>query len=129
RALGAGLAGRALFGGLSTLMREILPHDSAVVGIFEDEGRLTRLHALSAPAGWTLPETAQSPYPQALHSAWEFGLHHDLPANPIERDRPITLLGTRSAMRLPIYLEGRIAGYVAPNSLEPNRYTQAGILI
>src|SRR5262245_28209295 len=89
RTLGAALDVRDVFDELSRVTREILPHESSVVGVFEAGGRQIRLHALSAPTGWTLPAVMQTQYPDALTSAFEFALHHDLAAHQLERDRPM----------------------------------------
>jgi transcriptional regulator with GAF, ATPase, and Fis domain len=126
--LAAALDVRDVFGTLSSLTRDILPHDSAIIATFEDGGRRVRLHALSAPPGWTVPELMDSPYPDALHFGWEFALHHDLSRNPIERHL-IARFGIRSAMRLPIELDGRIAGLLSFNTFTPNAYTQADVVV
>jgi transcriptional regulator with GAF, ATPase, and Fis domain len=128
-ALGTALDIRDIFGRLSTLTRAILPHDTAVVGMFEGDGSTIRPYALSAPDGWTMPAVMTSPYPNALHSTWEFALHHDLAANPIERNWPMARLGMRSAMRLPIRIDGRNAGVLTFNSYAPNLYTQADVIV
>ncbi|HKB12936.1 MAG TPA: sigma 54-interacting transcriptional regulator [Vicinamibacterales bacterium] len=120
---------RDVFDRLSALTREMLPHDSAIVGVFEDGGRSVRLHALSAPAGWTLPPVMPNYYPDAMTSAWEFALHHHLSLNPLERDRPTARLGIESTIRLPLYWDGRIRGILVFNSREPNRYTLDDVIV
>src|SRR5262249_19769148 len=129
RMLGAALDVRDVFDELSRLTREILPHESSVVGIFEDGGRQVRLHALSAPTGWTLPEVMQSQYPDALTRASEFRLPHVRVSNPLERDRPLARLGIQSSIRLPLYIGGRLHGILVFNAREVNRYTQDDVIV
>jgi transcriptional regulator with GAF, ATPase, and Fis domain len=127
--LGTALDVRDVFDTLSALTRQILPHESAIVGVFEGGDRHVRLHALSAPAGWTLPAVMPNQYPEALTSAWEFALHYDLRANPLERDRPVVRLGIQSAIRLPLHHDGTLRGILVFNALEPRRYTQDDVIV
>src|SRR5499427_3450691 len=129
RTLGAALDVRDVFDELSRVTREILPHESSVVGVFEEGGRQVRLHALSAPTGWTLPTVMRSQYPDALTSAFEFALHHDLASNPLERDRPAARLGVQSAIRLPLYVGGQLRGILVFNTREVHRYTQHDVIV
>ncbi|HXI28095.1 MAG TPA: GAF domain-containing protein, partial [Vicinamibacterales bacterium] len=130
RTLAAALDIRDVFDQLSTLTRGIIPHESSVVGVFEDDGgRVFRLHALSAPTGWTMPPVMRSQYPEALTHAWEFALHHDLPRHPLEHDRPIVKLGIQSAIRMPLYVGGVVRGILVFNARDPHSYTQDDVIV
>jgi len=122
---------RDVFEQLSAVARRVLPHDSAFAFVFVPVGDQVRirLHALSAPKEWHIPEVIDNPYPYAMTEGWEFAIHHDLSADPIERDLPGTRLGLRSALRLPFSLDGRVAGAVAFSSFAPGRYREADVPI
>jgi transcriptional regulator with GAF, ATPase, and Fis domain len=127
--LASALDVRDVFGRLSMLARKILPHDSAVAAMFEGDGGTVSLHALSAPAGSTLPAVIPSPYPNALHRGWEFALHHDLASNPKEREWPMAHLGMRSAMSLPLDLNERVVGMLTFSAFAPHFYSQADVIV
>jgi transcriptional regulator with GAF, ATPase, and Fis domain len=129
--LSAALDLRDVFDQLSAVARRVLPHDSAFAFVFidVDDQIKIRLHALSAPKDWHIPEVIDNPYPYAMTEGWDFAIHHDLSADPIERDLPGTRLGLRSAVRLPFSLDGRVAGAVAFSSFQPNRYREADVPI
>src|SRR5262249_57856297 len=78
---------------------------------------------------WALPPVMQSQYPDALTSAFEFALHHDLAAHPLERDRPMARLGVQSAIRLPLYIGGHLRGILVFNARELRRYTQDDVIV
>ena len=102
---------REVFGQLSEITRQVLPHDTALVGVgIAGDMHRIRLHALSVPKAWQLPEVIDNPYPIPLTDGWDFAVHYDLSAHPVERDRPVTHHGLRSALRLPIWLDGRVQG-------------------
>ena len=131
RTLTGALDLRDVFSQLSTVARRVLPHDSAFALMFmRAEGHIKiRLHALSVPDGWQLPEVIDNPYPDEMTEGWDFAVHHDLSADPTERNLPATRLGLRSAVRLPVRLDGRMAGAVIFSSFEPRRYSEADVPI
>jgi transcriptional regulator with GAF, ATPase, and Fis domain len=122
RALSGALDLRDVFDQLSAIARRVLPHDSAFVMIISDDRRRVRLHALSVPADWRLPEEIENPYPHAMTDGWDFAVHHDLSADPVERDLAGSRAGLRSAIRLPFRLDGRVAGALVLSSFQPNQY-------
>jgi len=122
---------REVFDRLSQVAQRVLPHDTAFGLLFirvNDQIKI-RLHALSAPPDWQLPEVIDNPYPSEMTEGWEFGLHHDMSIDPTERDLPATRMGLRSSLRLPIWMDGRAAGAVIFSAFQPNRYTVADVPI
>jgi transcriptional regulator with GAF, ATPase, and Fis domain len=127
-ALGTALDMRDVFGQLSAIAHRVVPHESAVVVIFEADAKQIRLHALSATAGFDLPQVFDNPYPQALTRGWEYGVHRDLVADPLEGPLAQTHKGLlRSALRLPIRAGGIVIGALAFASLTKNQYTDADV--
>jgi Nif-specific regulatory protein len=82
---------------------------------------------LSTPPGWALPEVVDNPYPDSLNEGFDFALHHDLAANPIEKDSVGARLGQRSALRIAIRMQGRVHGVLAFGSFQPNQYRDADV--
>ena len=126
-ALGTALDIREVFGQLSAVAQRVLPHDAALVGILQHDQRQVRLHALSTPPAWALPEVIDNPYPDSLNEGFDFALHHDLAANPIEKDSVGARLGQRSALRIAIRMQGRVHGVLAFGSFQPNQYCEADV--
>jgi hypothetical protein len=119
---------RDVFGQLSVVARRVLAHDFAIVGLYED-GRRIRPHALSAPAGWTIPEVVESPYPTPVGGSWSFGITHDLARHPVEHSMPAAVLGLRSAVRVPIRIGDRMSGVLNFSAFQSHRYTDADVAI
>jgi transcriptional regulator with GAF, ATPase, and Fis domain len=122
---------RDVFDQLSAAARRVLPHDSAFGLLFtrvNDQTKI-RLHALSVPAGWQLPDVVDNPYPEEMTDGWDFAVHHDLTVDPAERNQAPTRLGLRSSLRLPIRIDGRVAGAVIFSSFRPHTYTVADVPI
>jgi transcriptional regulator with GAF, ATPase, and Fis domain len=126
-ALGTALDIREVFAQLSAVAQRVLPHDAALVGILRPDQRKVRLHALSTPAAWTLPEVVDNPYPDALNQGFDFAVHRDLTANPIETGGIGAKLGQRSALRIAIRLQGRVYGVLALSSFQPNQYSEVDV--
>src|SRR5262245_8038347 len=116
---------RDVFDQLSKVAQHVLPHDSAFALLFtrvNDQTRI-RLHAISAPATWKLPEVVDNPYPEEMTEGWDFAVHPDMSVDPTERNQPAARLGLKSSLRLPIWIDGRVTGAVIFSSFQPNRYT------
>src|SRR5262249_19772285 len=79
------LALRDVFGEWSGLLRQALPHDVSLIGLYAGSHRRLRLHALNVPAGWTLPSHVDNPYPAPLDNGCNFTVHRDMATHPIER--------------------------------------------
>ena len=121
---------RDVFERLSAIARPALPHDTCVVGIHNDDHTEVRLHALSgAQSLGGLPEVVPNPYPKALAASREFAIIRDLATHPFERDGPGARLGLRSALRLPLRLDGQPRGVLDFSSAEPGRYREADLPI
>ena len=120
---------REVFGHLSEIARQVLPHDAAIVGVGIGDMRQIRLRALSAPPDWQLPEEIRNPYPLASTEGFDFAVHHDLAAHRVERDRPPARRGFRSSLRLPVWFDGRVQGALDFSAFAPNQFVAADIAI
>ena len=116
---------RDVFERLSGIARPALPHDTCVVGIHNEDHTQVRLHALSGGASLVgLPEVVPNPYPKALAVSREFAIIRDLVSHPFEQGGVGARLGLRSALRLPLSLDGQLRGVLDFSSVEPARYTE-----
>jgi len=121
---------RDVFDRLSDIARRVLPHDASVVGIHSDDETLIHLHALSGTnTRGQLPEVVPNPYPAPLTTSWEFAIHRNLATHPIERRGAGVHLGFQSALRLPLWMDGRLKGVMDFSSFELNRYSEADLPI
>src|SRR5262245_61137233 len=129
QALGSALDLREVFNELSAVARRAVPHDLSVVSLHEDEHHRIRRYALSAPAGWTLPDVVENPYPTQLSSAWTSVFVHDLAKHPLEQNLDHAMLGLRSAVRVRIQLDDGTSGGLDFSAFGPDRYTDADVPI
>jgi len=116
---------RDVFERLSAMARPALPHDTCVVGIHNEDHTEVRLHALSgATSLGGMPEVVPNPYPKALTASREFAIIRDLATHPFERDGVGARLGLRSALRLPLVVDGQLRGVLDFSSAEAGRYSE-----
>jgi transcriptional regulator with GAF, ATPase, and Fis domain/putative methionine-R-sulfoxide reductase with GAF domain len=121
---------RDVFERLSGIARRALPHDTCVVGIHTEDHTQVRLHALSGAASLVgLPEVVPNPYPKALTTSREFAIIRDLAGHPFEHDGVGARLGLRSALRLPLLLDGQLKGVLDFSSVEAGCYSETDLPI
>jgi transcriptional regulator with GAF, ATPase, and Fis domain len=128
-ALGTALDMRVVFAQISAVARRVLPHDIASVGIHSRDRRQIRLYALSTTPAWIPPEVVDNPNRGALEEGWDFVLHHDLSANPMETAMPGANVGLRSTLRVAIRMQGRVHGVLDFSSFRANCYSEADVPI
>ena len=119
---------REVFDRLSAISRDALPHDMLMLGLFNDDLTTLTLYAQTRERA-DLGRVLQQPYPPAFTRAWDFDILDDRWSHPLERDRPPSVQGVRSAVRLAIRLDDRIIGGLAFNAREPGRYTSADVTV
>jgi transcriptional regulator with GAF, ATPase, and Fis domain len=64
-----------------------------------------------------------------LTTAWEFQIFDDLQSDPVERKEPPGQAGYRALLRIPIRVQGALAGVIDFASLTPGLYTSADVLV
>ena len=119
---------RDVFDQLSVISQAALPHDMLALGLFNDQLTTLTMYARTG-RGSDLGRVFPQPYPPALTRAWHFDILDDRTVYPLERDRPPTLAGMRSSLRLPFTLEGRVVGGLAFHAREPARFSSADVLV
>ncbi len=121
---------RDVFTRVSEIAREVIPHDVIGLPVVTED----REHAVAfAIAG--MPVTAYPP-PHVISDAarpllvqpWEFEIWDDLQQHP-EQDQHSSALGYRSALNVPICLEGQMVGLLAFLSRTPALYRRPDVVV
>ncbi len=121
---------RDVFERLSEIAQRVLPHESSVVGINNEDRTEIRLHALSGDAArGGVPAVVPNPYPPTVVDTREFAIVRDLTTHPIEQHGVGARMGFRSGLRMPLWLDGEIKGMLDFSSRELNRYSEDDVPI
>jgi two-component system response regulator AtoC len=121
---------RDVFNRVSEIASQVIPHDAIALPVVTED----REHAIAfAMAG--VPATAYPPRHRIsdanrrlLVEPWEFEICDDLQQNP-ELDPESSGLGYRSALRVPVRLEGQLAACLVFFSRTPALYRKADVLV
>ena len=113
---------------VSDIAQIVLAHDAMVLPVLLPDRAHVRFHVTKAPDGAKFPEVMEIPE-HLRNSAWEFDLVDDLQSDPAQRNFAAAKLGYRSALRVPIRVEGQLAAGVGFFSFTPSAYTTADILV
>jgi transcriptional regulator with GAF, ATPase, and Fis domain len=132
RALAGALDVRDVFGQLSETARRVVPHDASLIFTVSEDRQRVQLYALNLPDGITLPQEGEATYPPTLIDAWQFAIHHDLLAHPLEKSGAAAKFGLRSAIRVPIrplgLADGRIRA-LSFTAFAPHQFTTGDVPI
>jgi PAS domain S-box-containing protein len=116
-----------VFERIAEIARKVLPHDAIGLPVLIGEGNLARRYASSGLH--TVEEVIEIPE-RFLGPDWEYDLVDDLVAPHSEtHNQRAANLGFRSALRVPIRLDGKVAALLAFLAKEPGVFTQADILV
>jgi transcriptional regulator with GAF, ATPase, and Fis domain len=126
--LGAG-ALKDIWERLSEAAKRVLPHDAFVLTVLLPEGNRARVYANSSPETATLPEFVEVPPKVLANKNWDYDIVGDLQADPAERVNAAARTGYRSALRVPIRIDGEYAAGVSFLAFEPHRYTTKDLAI
>ncbi len=120
---------RAIFDTLSRIAKDVLPHDFASVGMFNDS--FTHLTMLARSANLSPHEYhGPMPYPPVQTAAWACRFVRDLAAHPVDSKTDYgTQLGGKSSIRVPIRLDDRLIGALNFTSRDPVPYTALDLAI
>jgi transcriptional regulator with GAF, ATPase, and Fis domain len=116
------------FDRVSEIAKKVLPHDLLALPVLLPDGLHARVYATSGATS-PFPEIVPIPPVFATGPNWEFDLIDDLPRHPDQRNLTATRLGYRSALRVPIRLEGQLVAALAFLSFAPAAFKQTDILI
>src|SRR5262249_44510853 len=120
---------RDIFGQMSEIAKQVIPHDTAIIGLHEENYTRVRVHALNMPPGVFVAEVVDNPYPAGLNDGWLFMIHRNLAEHPVEHDRLARRRGMRSAVRVAIWLDGVVVGILDLSSSKPSHYDDIDVAV
>jgi len=120
---------REVFDRVSDIAHQVLPHDGAVIGQLIDDNRRVRMYASRGlgEAGHTTEVPVMDS--KLVTHPWEFRVVEDLDADPAYADSTIARFNMRSALFVPIRIQGRMFGGLAFYSKERARFVHHDALI
>jgi transcriptional regulator with GAF, ATPase, and Fis domain len=119
---------RDVFDRVSEVAQKVLPHDAMALPVLLADGARVRFHVTKMPDGAKLPEVMEIPE-HLRRSDWEYDLADDLQSDPVQRNFPAAKLGYRSALRVPIRVEGQLAAGIGFFSFTPSFYKAEDIAV
>jgi transcriptional regulator with GAF, ATPase, and Fis domain len=118
-----------VFDRISAIARKVLAHDTLALTVMLPDGKRARIYASSVADGKPFPEVFDIPDDVARDREWEHVITGDLPRDPVWRSQESAKRGYRSALRVAIRVEGRLAGTLVFLSFSPDAYKEADLLV
>ena len=117
----------AVFDRISTVSQKVLAHDALVLTAVLPSGTQARVYASKTPAGASFPDVVAVPPMMRANTDWEYDLVDDLQAQVDQAPLEATKRGYRSALRVPIRLDGEYAAGLSFLSMTPALYAPADV--
>jgi transcriptional regulator with GAF, ATPase, and Fis domain len=114
---------------ISNAAQKALAHDALLLSALLPDGVRGRVYASRAPGTAAFAEYVSVPPAVINNPAWEFDLVQDLQAQPDQKNLEPTKLGYRSALRIPLRLDGEFVAAVSFLSFTPSQYAVADVAI
>jgi two-component system response regulator AtoC len=127
--LGGVLDVRGVFPRLSAIARDAVPHDMATIQVLEDDHEHGRLFALDGTTSERVPSFFRTNYPAIFNENFLYGIHDDVMANELERERPAARAGMHSVLRVPLRFDGRIGGALEFGAVARHAYAESDVPI
>jgi transcriptional regulator with GAF, ATPase, and Fis domain len=119
-----------VFDRISAIARKVLAHDTLALTIALPDGKHARIYASSSDVdSQPFPEVFVIPDDVVRNQEWEHEITDDLPLHPVWRNQESARRGYRSALRVAIRVEGKLAGTLVFLSLAPAAYREADLLV
>ncbi len=112
---------------ISSVAQKVLPHDALVLAAALPDRSRARVYASSTPGTKPFSEIVDVPPAVAANREWEYDLVDDLQARPDQSHLEATERGYRSALRVPLRLDGESVAAFAFLSFTPSKYTMADV--
>jgi PAS domain S-box-containing protein len=118
-----------VFERISAIARKVLPHDALGLPVFSPDGRAHH-YASSGLSRATVSELEGMGLPPGfLDSDWEYDLLDDVTGLPEAHNRLAASQGFRSALRVPIRLDGRLAGALSFLAKAASAFKQPDLVV
>jgi transcriptional regulator with GAF, ATPase, and Fis domain len=119
---------REIFDQVSSIAKDVLRHDFASLGLFEEN--LTHLVLYVQTAGGPFEfRSGPMPFPPVQTAHWLYRFLDDLSTSPLERDGDSLKAGGRSSIRVAIRFDDTILGALQFTSRDPAPYTAADLAV
>jgi transcriptional regulator with GAF, ATPase, and Fis domain len=112
----------AVFERISNASQRVLTHDALVLTAILPGGTQARVYASKTPPQAGFPEIVAVPPLMVANPDWEYQVVDDLQAQAEQQTLEATRRGYRSALRVPIRLEGEYAAGLSFLSFTPGQY-------
>jgi transcriptional regulator with GAF, ATPase, and Fis domain len=117
-----------LFDRVSDVAKQVIPHDAMAVPVLLPDGIHARRYASAGLDVSTLPDVIPVPAGFRRDDAWEYDLIEDTAQRPEPYNQQVAAMGFRSALRVPIRLDGRFAAGLAFMAHAPGVYQPDDVL-
>jgi transcriptional regulator with GAF, ATPase, and Fis domain len=114
---------------ISNAAQKVLPHDGLFLTAVLPNKTQARVYASHAPAHGTLPDMVAVPPGIITNLSWDFQIFDDLQADPVQRLGDAAQRGYRSALRVPIRLDGEYVAGVSFLSFTPGLYSKPDVSV
>ena len=112
---------------ISAVAQKVLPHDALLLSALLPDGVRGRVYASKAPGSAPFAEVVSVPPAVINNPNWEYDLVEDLQSQPDQKQLESTRLGYRSALRIPLRLDGEFVAAVSFLSFTPSAYRVADV--
>ena len=112
---------------ISAAAQKVLPHDALVLAAALPERGKARVYASNAPGAKPFSDVVDVPPAVAKDRNWEYDLVEDLQAQPDQQHLEATARGYRSALRVPLRLDGEPVAALAFLSFTPSKYNVSDV--
>jgi transcriptional regulator with GAF, ATPase, and Fis domain len=112
---------------ISAVAQKVLPHDALVLAAALPDRGKARVYASSAPGAEPFSDVVEVPPAVATNRDWEYDLVDDLQTQADQQHLEATRRGFRSALRVPLRLDGEPVAAFAFLSNTPAKYRLADV--
>jgi len=118
----------SVFDRISAIARKVLPHDAMFVAVFLPDGRHATRYVISGVDTADIPQVIEMP--EDLRAPdWDHQIVGDLTVNPPAALQTAIKLGFRSALRLPIRLDGRVVAILSFGSKSVSAFGENDVTV
>jgi transcriptional regulator with GAF, ATPase, and Fis domain len=118
----------AVFDRISAIARKVLPHDAMFIAVFLADGRHATRYVISGVDTAGIPQVIEMPE-ELCASDWDHQIVDDLTVNPPAALQTAIRLGFRSALRIPIRLDGRLLAILSFGSKSPSAFGETDVMV
>src|ERR1043165_8177727 len=120
---------REVFDRVSAIAQQVLPHDAAIIIVPTGDG--DRAHNYALRGFGDVPQTVESRVrePALLTASWDYRIVDDLASHGMYADSLAVRAGMRSALLLPVRLQGRLQAFLSFRSRTPASFTHDDVMV